>query len=130
MQLHDTVSLVLYTHDLSPHSPYLDALQILIQARRKQPQDRQLAIRHAQLLETTRQIPLAIHTYKQLINDKPEVQEADLVIGLPRCMLKTPQYEQAAKLFSQVPEKLPKPPEILVGPASCPTPQANGKQPS
>src|SRR3546814_19497737 len=51
--------------------------------------------------------------------DKPEVQEADLVIGLARCMLKTQQYEQAAKLFSQVQDKLPKPPEILVGLASC-----------
>src|SRR3546814_4048763 len=51
--------------------------------------------------------------------DKPEVQEADLVIGLARCMLKTQQYEQAAKLFSQVQEKLPKHPEILVGLASC-----------
>src|SRR3546814_2805408 len=50
---------------------------------------------------------------------KPEVQEADLVIGLARCMLKTQQYEQAAKLFSQVQEKLPKHPEILVGLASC-----------
>src|SRR3546814_15026640 len=44
---------------------------------------------------------------------------ADLVIGLARCMLKTQQYEQAAKLFSQVQEKLPKHPEILVGLASC-----------
>src|SRR3546814_20528249 len=44
---------------------------------------------------------------------------ADLVIGLARCMLKTQQYEQAAKLFSQVQEKLPQHPEILVGLASC-----------
>jgi tetratricopeptide (TPR) repeat protein len=98
---------------------YTDALKLIQEARRGRPQDRKLAIRLGQLLEVTKQIPQAMSLYRQLVEAQPQTQEAELLIGLARCMLKSAQYEQAAKLFTQVQTKLPKHPEVLVGLAAC-----------
>ena len=98
---------------------YTDALKLIQDARRTRPQDRNLAIRLGQLLEVTKQIPQATALYRQLVEAQPERQEADLVIGLARCTLKSSQYEQAAKLFTELQTKLPQHPEVLVGLAGC-----------
>jgi tetratricopeptide (TPR) repeat protein len=98
---------------------YTDALKLIQDARRTRPQDRRLAIRLGQLLEVTKQIPQATGLYRQLIEAQPQSHEAELLIGMARCLLKSSQYEQAAKLFTQVQTKLPKHPEVLVGLAGC-----------
>lgn len=117
--MQDTAELVRKTQELEKKQSYNEALKLIYEARKANPDNRALAIRQAQLFETTRQLPLAIGTYKQLIADRPDTQEAELVIGLARCLLKSSQYEQASKMFAKVAEKLPKHPEILIGLATC-----------
>lgn len=115
----NTVELIRKSQELEKQQRYSDALKLIHEARRAQPGERRIAIRQAQLFETTKQIPLAIAVYKQLIDDKPEQQEADLAIGMARCMLRQSHYEQAAKMFAQVQAKLPNHPEVLIGLAAC-----------
>ncbi len=98
---------------------FLDALNAVTDARRKDPRDRRLAIRQGQLLEITKQFPQALGLYRNLVEAQPETQEADLVIGLARCSLAVGDVDQAARLFAEVQAKLPKHPEVLTGLAGC-----------
>lgn len=98
---------------------YADALATVIEARKKFPQERVFAIRHAQLLERTKQFPFAIALYKQLLLTSKDTQEPEVAIGLARCILKTEQYEQAEKLFNELYQRLPNNPDILTGIATC-----------
>jgi tetratricopeptide (TPR) repeat protein len=115
----DTKTLIQETLELEKAQRYAEALKLVEDARRANPPDRLLAIRHAQLLEVTKQIPRALAIYRSLIDNQPQQQEADLLIGLGRCLLKSAQYEQAAKLFAQVQAKLPRHPDVLTGLAGC-----------
>ena len=94
---------------------YNEALLTVQEARQKNPQDRRLAIRQGQMLEVTKQLPQALILYRQLTEAQPESQEAELVIGLARCLLASSQYEQAGKLFGDLHTRLPKDPDVLVG---------------
>jgi tetratricopeptide (TPR) repeat protein len=96
-----------------------DALQHINATRRKFVHNRAMAIRHGQLLERTKQFPQALQIYRQLAESQPQNQEAVLLIGLARCLLKLAQYEQAAKLFEQIQVKLPESPDVLTGLAAC-----------
>jgi tetratricopeptide (TPR) repeat protein len=105
--------------ELEKAQRYADAMKLIQEARRASPQDRKLAIRQARLLEVTKQIPQALGLYRQLVEAQPQTQEAELVMGLARCLLKSNQYEQAAKLFTDLRTKLPTHPDVLVGLAGC-----------
>jgi tetratricopeptide (TPR) repeat protein len=117
--MQDAKNLIRRTFELENSQRYAEALKLVQDARRANPPDRQLAIRHAQLFEVTKQVPHAVALYRSLIDGQPESQEADVLIGLARCLLKSSQYEQAAKLFTQVQSKLPRHPDVLVGLAGC-----------
>ncbi len=117
--MNDSKALIEKTRDLEGAQRYAEALKLIQEGRRGNPQDRMLAIRHAQLLEVTKQVSLAIGIYRGLIDSQPDKQEADLLIGLARCLLKSAQYEQAAKMFGQVQAKLPRHPDVLIGLAGC-----------
>ncbi len=86
---------------------YNEAMELILQARKLAPQQRPLAIRHAQLLETVKREPEALKLYKLLSDAQPNNQEAILVLGMARCLLKTSQYEAAGKLLLPLIEKLP-----------------------
>lgn len=92
---------------------YNEAMELILQARKLAPQQRPLAIRHAQLLETVKQESEALKLYKLLSDAQPNNQEAILVLGMARCLLKTSQYEAAGKLLLPLIEKLPGNPEVL-----------------
>ena len=117
--MQDTDALIQQTRELERAQRYTDALKIIQDARRAHPQDRRLAIRHAQLLEITKQIPQASALYRQLLTAQPKSQEAELLIGLARCLVKSSQYEQAAKLFTELQAKLPDNCDVLTGLATC-----------
>lgn len=119
INMEDSSTLIQKTIELEKAQRYSDALKMIHDARRAHPQDRKLAIRHAQLFEVTKQVPPAMQIYRQLMEAQPETQEADLVIGLARCLVKSSQYEQAAKMFTEIQNKLPKHPDVLVGLAAC-----------
>jgi len=115
----DVVELIKESQVLEGQQRYNEALKLLQEGQRKQPGERRLAIRLGQLLETTKQYPLALSIYKQLIELRPESQEAELAIGMARCLLHSKRYDQAAKAFSRIYEKLPQDVDVLTGLAVC-----------
>lgn len=117
--MQDIVELIKKSRELEQQQRYNEALKLVQDARRVHPQDRRLAIRYGQVLEVTKQIPQATSLYRQLIEAQPNSQEAELVLGLARCMLKSSQYEHAAKMFANLQTKLPKHPDVLTGLAGC-----------
>lgn len=98
---------------------FSDALRHIQEARRREPQSRALAVRHAQILEATKQFPVALQLYRQLADSQPQKTEAAVLIGLGRCLVRTGHYDQAAALFMQLMEKLPEDPDVLTGLAAC-----------
>lgn len=94
---------------------YAQALQHIQNARRAHPANRMLAIRHGQLLEATKQYPAAVGLYRQLFDARPETQEAELVLGMARALLRTARYEQSHKLFTRLSAQLPRHPDVLTG---------------
>jgi tetratricopeptide (TPR) repeat protein len=98
---------------------YSDALAFINTARRAQPQARPLAIRQAQLLEATKQYEQAHALYRQLHESKQDAPEAEVLIGIGRCLVKLKHYEQGAKLLKQLQEKIPPNPAVLTSMATC-----------
>lgn len=98
---------------------FADAMAVVLEARKKYPQERVFAIRHAQILERTKQFPLAINLYKQLLITSQDTKEPEVAIGLARSILKSGNYEQAEKLFNELYSKLPNNADILTGLATC-----------
>jgi len=117
--MEESQTLIRKSIELEKAQRYTDALKLIDEARRKDPSNRPLAIRQAQLLETTKQFPQALFLYRQLIQGPPQSSEPKLLLGLGRCLLVSAQYEQAANLFIQLREKLPNDPGVLTGLAGC-----------
>lgn len=104
---------------LEKSQKFADALLATMEARKRFPQERIFIIRHAQLLERTKQFPLAITLYRQLLITSKDSAEPEVAIGLARSILKSGQYEQAEKLFNELYTKLPNDPDVLTGLATC-----------
>ena len=98
---------------------FADALALIRQCRQQNPGSRELAIRHGQLLEATKQHAQALGLYRSLFDAQPEQQEATLLIGMARCLLQVKQYDHANRLLVQLQEKVPNDPDVLTGLATC-----------
>jgi tetratricopeptide (TPR) repeat protein len=117
--MQDTKKIIDTSHALENAQRFSEALRHIQDVRKQAPQDRALAIRHGQLLEVMKRVPEAMALYKQLIEARPEQQEALLVLGMARCLLKSARYEQASSLFTKLIEEQPNSPEALTGLAGC-----------
>lgn len=98
---------------------YGDALVLINAARVAQPQARPLAIRQAQLLEASKQHVQAHALYRRLHESKQDAPEAEVLIGIARCLVKLKHYEQAAKLLNQLREKIAPDAAVLTALATC-----------
>ena len=81
---------------------YSDAIQLIVDARRKTPGSRLLAIRHAELMEVIKQPANALQLYTQLAEAQPDNQEPLLVLGTARALAATKQYKKACGIMKLV----------------------------
>ena len=104
---------------LEEQQRYVEALNVVREALKTDKQNRALRLRLAQMLELTKQLQPAVQLYRALMAENPARQEADLVIGLSRTMVKLMQYEEAQNVLEQLQEKIPSHPEVLAALACC-----------
>jgi tetratricopeptide (TPR) repeat protein len=116
--MQDTEKTIQESLELENAQRYSDAMHLIHEARRKQPADRLLAIRQAQLFEAIKQPQNALQIYRQLGQAQPDAQEATVLVGTGRCLVATAQYPQAEKLLNQLREKVPHA-DVFTGLATC-----------
>lgn len=94
---------------------YQDAVNLIQEARRKQPGARGLHVRMAQLFETLKQPDTALQMYRNLIEHQPEKIEPVVQLGLARSLLNVGQADAALENFQQLRTAGIKHPDVLSG---------------
>ena len=101
------------------YGPALEAAQ---KGLRKFPGTLPIARKLAALLEKVQSYPQALSLYRQLhVEAQKDGGKSDLevVLGIGRCMVRSAQYEEAAKLYEELLPSVPKQPDALTGLGIC-----------
>jgi tetratricopeptide (TPR) repeat protein len=94
---------------------FQEAVNLIQDARRKQPGARALHVRMAQLFETLKQPDTALQMYRQLVEAQPDKVEPALELGLARALLATGNTAAALDGFQKLRAKGIRHPDILTG---------------
>ena len=100
---------------LEARKEYGPALEAAQAGLRKLPRARPIAKKLAALLEKVQNYPQALGLYRQLHEETQQAggkSELDVLLGIGRCMLRTQQYDEAAKLYEQLLVSVPDQPVI------------------
>jgi tetratricopeptide (TPR) repeat protein len=108
-----------HSQQLASQRKFAEAQTLLRKGVRQFPGERSIPLQLAKLNELLKTYPAALSIYKQLSDAKGGKPEAEVAVGLARCLLATHQIEQATKLFQQLQPQMPKHVDVIWGLASC-----------
>jgi tetratricopeptide (TPR) repeat protein len=102
-----TNKIIAESNILESRQKYNDALLLIQKARRNQPRDRILALRHAELLEAVKQYESALALYRMISEVDGENQQSDVHICQARCLVSLQRFVEAEPLLKDLHESNP-----------------------